>query len=114
MFVNPLSVESISESSIDFSIYSLDNWGGFSSLNNFDNFYGVNNFDGSRSEQIIIEEEEEQICEDQDIEIIQQRLVVLQEMVQRYKLTVAFSRRDHTLTTILGSLSSRSVKSRPK
>ncbi|KAG6864493.1 hypothetical protein C0991_009111 [Blastosporella zonata] len=60
---------------------SFDNWGGFSSLDNFDNFYGSGNFDGSQhSSQVIVNQV---VCHTQQIEIIQQRLVVLQEMAKR-------------------------------
>ncbi|KAF5327267.1 hypothetical protein D9619_004249 [Psilocybe cf. subviscida] len=63
----------------------FDNWGGFSSMNSFDNFYGYGNFDNSRfsSSQITIVKEKELVCHSQSIEIIQQRLLVLQEMAKR-------------------------------
>ncbi|KAF8071979.1 hypothetical protein FPV67DRAFT_1483366 [Lyophyllum atratum] len=62
---------------------SFNNWGGFNSLNNFDNFHGADNFDGSRFEQVVVKQEHELVCRTQRIEIIQQRLVVLQEMAKR-------------------------------
>lgn len=65
---------------------SFDNWGGISSLSNFDNFYGVDNFRGSEFEQTIVQETETQtelVCHSESIEIIQQRLLVLQEMAKR-------------------------------
>ncbi|KAG6915186.1 hypothetical protein DXG01_012782 [Tephrocybe rancida] len=60
---------------------SFNNWGGFSSLSNFDNFYGSDNFDGSHYNQVVVSHE--LVCHTERIEIIQQRLVVLQEMAKR-------------------------------
>lgn len=54
---------------------------------NFDNFYGVDNFDGSHfssESQVIVKQEQEVVCHTQRVEIIQQRLVVLQEMAKRF------------------------------
>lgn len=62
---------------------SFNNWGGHASLSNFDNFYGVDNFDGSRSSQVVVKQESQLVCHSQQIELIQQRLVVLQEMAKR-------------------------------
>jgi len=62
---------------------SFDNWGGFSSLSGFDNFYGSDNFIGSVSSQTIVEHDQELVCHSQSIEIIQQRLLVIQEMAKR-------------------------------
>jgi len=62
---------------------SLNNWGGHTSLDGFDNFYGSDNFDGSHSSQIIVEHDQQVVCRSERIEIIQQRLVVLQEMAKR-------------------------------
>ncbi|RDB17890.1 hypothetical protein Hypma_000737 [Hypsizygus marmoreus] len=63
--------------------HSFNNWGGHASLSNFDNFYGVDNFDGSHFSQTIVEHDQQLVCHTQQIEIIQQRLVVLQEMAKR-------------------------------
>ncbi|KAF8158111.1 hypothetical protein B0H34DRAFT_442184 [Crassisporium funariophilum] len=63
--------------------YSFDNWGGFSSLSGFDNFYGSDNFIGSISSQTIVEQDQELVCHTESVEIIQQRLLVLQEMAKR-------------------------------
>jgi len=65
--------------------YSFDNWGGFSSFSGFDNFYGSDNFIGSFSTSTTIEvaQTSELVCHTQSIEIIQQRLLVLQEMAKR-------------------------------
>ncbi|KAF9016976.1 hypothetical protein BDZ89DRAFT_1075151 [Hymenopellis radicata] len=61
---------------------SFDHWGGFDSLDNFDNFYGVDNFAHFDFEQVVVQETSV-VCHAQAIEIIQQRLVVLQEMAKR-------------------------------
>lgn len=63
--------------------YSFNNWGGMSSLSGFDNFYGSDNFSGEISKQVVIEQEKEVVCHSESVEIIQQRLVVLQEMAKR-------------------------------
>ncbi|KAF5382741.1 hypothetical protein D9615_002875 [Tricholomella constricta] len=65
------------------NLHSFDHWGGFSSLNHFDNFYGVGNFDGSRHFSQTIVHEQQLVCHTERVEIIQQRLVVLQEMAKR-------------------------------
>ncbi|KAG7451147.1 uncharacterized protein BT62DRAFT_401412 [Guyanagaster necrorhizus] len=62
---------------------SLSNWGGFQSLNGFDDFNGVGNFDGSNNVQTVVVQEEQTVCEVQSIEVIQQKLVVLREMVKK-------------------------------
>ncbi|PPQ65851.1 hypothetical protein CVT26_000785 [Gymnopilus dilepis] len=64
-------------------VRSFDNWGGFSSLSGFDNFFGVDNFVGSISEQTVVEQDQELVCHSESIEIIQQRLLVIQEMAKR-------------------------------
>ena len=56
---------------------------GISSLSGFDNFYGVNNFDGSQSAQIIVEQQQETVCQSLSVEVIQQKLVILQEVAKR-------------------------------
>ncbi|KDQ32489.1 hypothetical protein PLEOSDRAFT_1073060 [Pleurotus ostreatus PC15] len=62
---------------------SFNHWGGHASLDNFDRFYGVDNFDGSVHFSQVVEQESQVVCHTQAIEIIQQRLVVLQEMAKR-------------------------------
>ncbi|KAF8060694.1 hypothetical protein FPV67DRAFT_1452786 [Lyophyllum atratum] len=62
---------------------SFDNWGGFSSLHGFDNFYGVGNFDGSQHFSQTVVNEQHLVCHTHQIQIIQQRLLVLQEMAKR-------------------------------
>ena len=62
---------------------SFDNWHGISSFNGFDSFYGSENFIGTISSQTVVEQDQELVCHTQSIEIIQQRLLVLQEMAKR-------------------------------
>jgi len=62
--------------------FSLDGWGGHESLRGFDNFYGHDNFDSSHNEEHIINEEHV-VCHTQQVEIVQQRLVVLQELAKK-------------------------------
>ncbi|KAF9442549.1 hypothetical protein P691DRAFT_714270 [Macrolepiota fuliginosa MF-IS2] len=62
---------------------SFNNWGGFSSFNNFDNFYGVDNFDSSIHFSQVADTSTQVVCHTEAIEIIQQRLLVLQEMAKR-------------------------------
>ncbi|KAE9405821.1 hypothetical protein BT96DRAFT_305692 [Gymnopus androsaceus JB14] len=68
--------------SLDRRYLSFDNWGGYSSLDNFDNFYGVDNFSGQISEQVVVEQQEV-VCESVSIEIVQQKLLVLQEIAKQ-------------------------------
>ncbi|KAF5350830.1 hypothetical protein D9757_013536 [Collybiopsis confluens] len=63
---------------------SFNNWGSISSLNGFDDFYGVDNFSGSFSSQVtVVEQQEVEVCESVSIEIVQQKLLVLQEIAKR-------------------------------
>jgi hypothetical protein len=62
---------------------SFDGWNGFDSLKNFDKFHGVDNFDGFNFKQTFVKQEKELVCRTQQIEIIQQRLLVLQEMAKK-------------------------------
>jgi hypothetical protein len=62
--------------------YSLNNWNGVKSLSNFDDFNGADNFDGSRNSRVVVQKEEI-VCQTQQIEIVQQRLVILQELAKR-------------------------------
>jgi hypothetical protein len=61
---------------------SFDNWGGYSSLSGFDNFYGVDNFSGQVSEQVVVQQQEV-VCQSVSIEIVQQKLLVLQEIAKQ-------------------------------
>jgi len=65
---------------------SFDNWGDISSFSGFDNFYGVDNFSGYVSSQVLVqtsEEEEEVVCQSVSIEVVQQKLLVLQQIAQQ-------------------------------
>ena len=64
---------------------SFNNWGGISSLSGFDNFYGSGNFDNSHFSQssITVVKQQEVVCRSESIEIIQQRLLILQEVAKR-------------------------------
>lgn len=54
-------------------------------MSSFDNFYGSSNFDNSEfsEKSITVVKEKEVVCHSESIEIIQQRLLVLQEMAKR-------------------------------
>ncbi|KAJ3828049.1 hypothetical protein F5880DRAFT_1040701 [Lentinula raphanica] len=62
---------------------SFDNWNGISSFSGFDDFYGVDNFSGVISDQVVVEQQEEVVCESVSIEIVQQKLLVLQEIAKQ-------------------------------
>jgi len=62
---------------------SFDNWNNISALQGFDEFNGNNNFDGRNNGQTIIIKEVETKCETVQIEIVQQKLAILQELVKR-------------------------------
>jgi len=62
---------------------SFNNYNGISALQGFDNFYGSDNFDGSNNQQVIVIQETETQCEVVKIEIIQQKLLILQEIAKR-------------------------------
>ncbi|KAF9449438.1 hypothetical protein P691DRAFT_565532 [Macrolepiota fuliginosa MF-IS2] len=65
---------------------SFNNWGGLSSFGNFDNFYGVDNFDSSVHFTQVVDTSSHLVCHTQAIEVIQQRLLVIQEMAKRIVL----------------------------
>jgi len=67
------------------SYHSFDNYDGYSSMSGFDNFYGSSNFDNSEfsEKSITVVKEKEVVCHSESVEIIQQRLLVLQEMAKR-------------------------------
>lgn len=54
-----------------------------SSFSGFDNFYGSDNFIGTVTSQTVVEQDQELVCHSLSIEIIQQRLLVIQEMAKR-------------------------------
>lgn len=93
-FNSEFYVSIINHSLVPQTVHSFNGWGGFSSLNGFDNFYGVDNFDGSRCVQNIIVPTHKLVCRSQAIEIIQQRLLVLQEMAKKYAHLPLFSFRN--------------------
>ncbi|KAJ3791256.1 hypothetical protein GGU11DRAFT_698134 [Lentinula aff. detonsa] len=68
--------------SLDRRYISFNNWHGLSSLSGFDNFYGSENFSGEISTQVV-EQEQEVVCHSLSVEIIQQKLLVLQEMAKQ-------------------------------
>ncbi|KAG7089607.1 hypothetical protein E1B28_011273 [Marasmius oreades] len=63
--------------------HSFNDWGGYSSLSNFDDFYGSDDFCHAHVKQTVIQKEQQVVCHSQSVEIIQQRLVVLQEMAKK-------------------------------
>ncbi|KAF5367472.1 hypothetical protein D9758_003685 [Tetrapyrgos nigripes] len=62
---------------------SLNDYGGLQSMKGFDDFYGQGNMDGSKNAQVVVIKEQQTVCQEQRIEIIQQKLVILQEMAKR-------------------------------
>ncbi|KAF5328778.1 hypothetical protein D9619_011545 [Psilocybe cf. subviscida] len=62
--------------------HSFNSYMGFSDMSGFDNFYGSDNFSGVIS-KTVVEHESELVCHSESIEIVQQRLLVLQEMAKR-------------------------------
>jgi len=63
--------------------YSFNDYDGISSLNGFDSFYGSGSFDGFNQQQTLVSSSQELVCHTQAIEIVQQRLAVLQEMAKK-------------------------------
>ncbi|KAF9441465.1 hypothetical protein P691DRAFT_812760 [Macrolepiota fuliginosa MF-IS2] len=93
---------------------SFNNWGGISAFGNFDNFYGADNFDGSVHFTQTVVQEQQVVCHTQAIEVIQQRLLVLQEMAKRIiteqiceveTQTVVFQQFSASLSSFSGDLS---------
>ncbi|KAF5314998.1 hypothetical protein D9619_007124 [Psilocybe cf. subviscida] len=62
--------------------HSFNSYMGFSDMSGFDNFYGSDNFSGVIS-KTVVEHESELVCHSESVEIVQQRLLVLQEMAKR-------------------------------
>jgi hypothetical protein len=79
----PIALNRGSDLSARHSSFSFDNYDGISSFNGFDNFYGSDNFIGSFSTSTEVATTSELVCHSESIEIIQQRLLVLQEMAKR-------------------------------
>ncbi|KAF9265783.1 hypothetical protein L218DRAFT_118199 [Marasmius fiardii PR-910] len=114
---SPLAAKSASALAARTANVSLSGWGGFSSLDNFDNFYGVGNFNHSVFDQIIVQNQQV-VCQTQAVEIIQQRLVVLQEMAKKIVTeqicevetqTIVFSQFQASLGLFTDDLRRRSV-----
>ncbi|KAJ7650310.1 hypothetical protein FB45DRAFT_859127 [Roridomyces roridus] len=64
------------------SSVSFNNWNNVPSLSGFDNYNGQGNFDGSRNTQVVVKEVEVQ-CKTVQVEIVQQKLAILQEIAKR-------------------------------
>jgi len=63
---------------------SFDNWDGISSLSGFDNFYGSDDFAHLNNfKQVVVKQDSSLVCHSEQVEIIQQRLAVLQEMAKK-------------------------------
>jgi hypothetical protein len=62
---------------------SLNNYAGLQSMSGFDDFRGSGNFDGSQNAQVIVIQEKQVVCHTERVEIIQQKLVILQEMAKK-------------------------------
>jgi len=74
----PLSLQARGNDSVSFN-----NWNNISALQGFDDFNGKDNFDGSKNGQTIVIKEVETKCETVKIEIVQQKLAILQELAKR-------------------------------
>jgi len=62
---------------------SFNNWNGISALQGFDNFNGQDNFDGRNNDQTIVVQEVQTQCQTIQIEFVQQKLAILQEIAKR-------------------------------
>jgi hypothetical protein len=82
VFSSPLAIKEDQSLARRTDFPSFNYWGGQASLDHFDDFYGVDNFDGSHFNQVVVKEHEIQ-CHTVSVQIIQQRLVVLQEMAKK-------------------------------
>ncbi|KAF7330562.1 hypothetical protein MVEN_02496300 [Mycena venus] len=74
----PASLQARSNDSISFN-----NWNNISQLQGFDDFNGKDNFNGGKNGQTVVIKEVEQKCEVVKIEIVQQKLAILQEIAKR-------------------------------
>lgn len=83
IFASPLAERRKPGFSLRQDVVSLDGWNGIQSLSNFDEFRGKDNFDGGSNVQTVIIQEQEVVCRTVEIEIIQQKLVILQEMAKK-------------------------------
>ncbi|KAF8195603.1 hypothetical protein BJ912DRAFT_1084683 [Pholiota molesta] len=82
VMATPLPSQESTDLVVRGSSHSFDNYMGIKSLSGFDNFYGSENFSGEISKTVIVKEQEV-VCHSESVEIIQQRLLVLQEMAKR-------------------------------
>jgi len=82
VMATPLPSQESTDLVVRGSSHSFDNWHGISSLSGFDNFYGSDNFSGEISKTVVVKEKEV-VCHSESVEIIQQRLLVIQEMAKR-------------------------------
>jgi len=82
VMATPLPSQESTDLVVRGSSHSFDNYMGIKSLSGFDNFYGSDNFSGEISKTVIVKEKEV-VCHSESVEIIQQRLLVLQEMAKR-------------------------------
>jgi hypothetical protein len=82
VFSSPLAVKEDQSLARRTDFPSFNYWGGHASLDHFDDFYGKENFDGSHFNQVFVEDHEIQ-CRTVSVQIVQQRLVVLQEMAKK-------------------------------
>jgi hypothetical protein len=62
---------------------SFNNYMGLQSMSNFDDFFGQGNFDSSQNVQTVIVQEKQVVCQTQAIEVVQQKIVVLMEVMKR-------------------------------
>jgi len=62
---------------------SFNNWNNISALQGFDDFNGQSNFAGQNNQQKIVIQEVQTKCETVKIELVQQKLAILQELAKR-------------------------------
>ena len=62
---------------------SFNNYLGLQTLSNFDDFFGQDNFDSSLNVQTVIVQEQQLVCQSEQIDIVQQRISVLVEAMKR-------------------------------
>jgi predicted restriction endonuclease len=74
----PVSLQARGNDSVSFN-----NWNNISQLQGFDDFNGKDNFNGGKNDQTIVIKEVEQKCEVVKVEIVQQKLAILQEIAKR-------------------------------
>ncbi|KAF8176983.1 hypothetical protein BJ912DRAFT_1063682 [Pholiota molesta] len=110
VMATPLPSQESTDLVVRGSSHSFDNYMGIKSLSGFDNFYGSENFSGEISKTVIVKEQEV-VCHSESVEIIQQRLLVLQEMAKSDDLMRKSSRSvgyDSSIASHFGSIVSSS------